>query len=94
MLQATNNWIEYLRFVCDVQSVIMLRLARFTRGGPEVDREAQQMIAEKFDALLEAEAAMADAFAHSEVFAAAERAYSPLRQRVHANSQRLLGLAA
>ncbi len=94
MFQSTNNWIEYLRFACEVQSVILLRLARFAQGGPDVDQEAQRMIAEKFDALVEAEAAMADALVHGEVLAVAERAYAPVRQRVHANSLRLLGLAA
>jgi hypothetical protein len=38
---------------------------------------------------------MADAFAHGEVpMVAAERAYAPVRERVHANNCRLMATAA
>jgi hypothetical protein len=49
------------------------------------------MIAEKIDAFADAEVALLNALAHGEGFAiAAERAYLPVRWRVHANSHRLL----
>jgi thioesterase domain-containing protein len=95
MLQSSNVWIEFMRFACEVQSVVLMRLVRLSQGGPGAGLEAQRMVAEKFDALAEAEAAMADAFAHGEVpMVAAERAYAPVRERVHANNCRLMATAA
>ncbi len=94
MPESSNNWAEYVRFVCEVQGVILMRLLRFSQGGPDAGLEAHRMIAEKFVALAEAEVAMADALVHGEVFMAAERAYAPVRQRVHANSCRLSLAAA
>jgi thioesterase domain-containing protein len=95
MLEASNSWIEFVRFVCEAQSVILMRLVRLSQGGADASLEAQRMVAEKFDALAEAEAAMADALAHGEaLMVAAERAYAPVRQRVHANSCRLMAPAA
>jgi hypothetical protein len=92
--ESSNDWVEFVRFTCEVQSVILLRVLRLAQGGPGANVEAFRMIAEKFDALAEAEAAMADAFAHGEVLmVAAERAYAPVRRRVHANNERLAGAA-
>jgi hypothetical protein len=86
---------EFMRFACEVQSVILMRLVRLAQGGPSASVEAQRMVAEKFDALAEAETAMADALAHGEdLMAAAEHAYEPVRERVHANNCRLLATAA
>ncbi len=91
MLDAMNAWIESARFVCEVQGVVSMRLARIAQGGPEAVAEAHQMIAEKFDALAEAEAAISKALSDGEGFAVAvERAYAPVRERVGANSRRLL----
>jgi hypothetical protein len=95
VLEASNSWIEFVRFSCEVQSVILMRLVRLSQGGPRAGLEAQWMIAEKFAALAEAEAAMADALVHGEeLMVAAERAYAPVRERVHANSYRLAHPAA
>jgi hypothetical protein len=86
-----NGWIESVRFACEVQGVISMRLARLAQGGPQATMEAQQMIAEKMDAFVEAEAAITKALADGEGFmVAVERAYEPVRQRVGANSRRLL----
>jgi hypothetical protein len=86
-----NGWIESVRFACEVQGVISMRLARLAQGGPQAAMEAHQMIAEKMDAFVEAEAAITKALADGEGFmVAAERAYAPVRQRVGANSRRLL----
>lgn len=90
MLATWNAWIESVRFACEVQGVIAMRLARLARGGPQAELEAHLMVAEKFDALADAEAAMAEALCDGEGFmVAAERAYAPVRRRVCANSNRL-----
>lgn len=95
VLEAVDAWIEFVRFSCEVQSVILMRLVRLAQGGPRARREARAMVAEKFDALAESETALADALAHGEaLMIAAERAYDPLRQRVHANNCRLARTAA
>ena len=89
-----NGWIECVRFACEVQGVISMRLARLAQGGPEAAMEAQQMIAEKIDAFVESDAAITKALTDGEGFmVAAERAYAPVRRRVWANSQRLLHAA-
>jgi hypothetical protein len=90
-----NDWLETLRFACEVQSVISLRLLRLCQGGPQAAAEAHTMIAEKLDALADAEAALLRALANGESFmTAAERACEPMRKRVHANSRRLLHATA
>lgn len=90
MLQSSNAWIEFVRFACEVQSVILLRFVRLAQGGPRAGREAHRMMAEKFDALAEAEAAMVHALTHGEeLLVAAKCGYVPVRQRVHTNSHRL-----
>ena len=95
MLPISDVWMEFARFACEVQSVIAMRLVRIAQGGPTAGLEAQRMIAEKFDALVEAEAAMGDALVHGEeLMVAAERAYEPVRERVHANNRRLMAEAA
>jgi hypothetical protein len=81
-----------LRFACEVQSVVSLRLLRMAQGGPQVaaEAEAELMIAEKIAAFADAEAAIAQALCAGEGFmVAAERGYAPLRQCVGANSSRL-----
>jgi hypothetical protein len=90
MLASIKAWIETLRFACEVQGVVSMRLARLAQGGPQAELEARRMIAEKFDAFVDVEAAIATALAHGEgLSAAADRAYAPVRRRVHANSRRL-----
>lgn len=90
MLESMNAWIESVRFACEVQSVISMRLMRLAQGGPQAAAEAHLMIAEKIDAFTDAEVALTQALSNGEgIMAAAERAYAPLRRCVHANSGRL-----
>jgi hypothetical protein len=89
------TWIEFMLFTCEVQSVVLMRVLRLAQGGRGADVEARRMVVEKFDALAEAETAMADALLHGEeLMVAAERAYAPVRRRVHANNRRLTRAAA
>jgi len=85
-----GNWIEAVRFTCEAQGVISVRLMLFASGAPNAADEARRMIAEKIDAFSAAgkaaERALADGLG---ICAAAERAYAPLRDRVRANSVRL-----
>jgi hypothetical protein len=87
-----SNWIEAVRFTCEAQGVISARLMLFASGAPNATEEAVRMVSEKIvafaDAGIAAERALADGLG---LYAAAERAYSPLKHCVHANSGRLLG---
>jgi hypothetical protein len=89
MFEAT---IETMRFTCEAQGVISARLMLFASGSPDAADEAAQMVAEKILAFtkagIAAERAMSDGLGF---VVAAERAYSPLRDCVHANSDRLIG---
>jgi len=90
VLESWNTWIETVRFACEVQGVISMRLLRLAQGGPQAAVEAHLMIAEKFDALADAETAIAQALSDGEGFmVAAERGYAPVRRCVGANSNRL-----
>lgn len=90
MLESMNVWFESVRFVCEAQSVISMRLMFLAQGGPEAEVEARLMVSEKMTAFADAEVALASAlFAGENIMVAAERAYAPLRNRVHANSDRL-----
>ncbi|MFZ3360601.1 MAG: hypothetical protein WCA56_10575 [Xanthobacteraceae bacterium] len=87
-----SNWFEALRFTCEAQSVISARLMLFASGAPNAADEATRMIAEKIVAFADAGVAAERALANGlGVYAAAERAYAPLRHCVHANSDRLAG---
>lgn len=86
-----NNWLEAVRFTCEAQSVISARMMLFTSGTPEVVmEESAQMLTEKFlaftKAALAAEAALEGG---QSLQTAVERAYQPLKDCVHANSDRL-----
>lgn len=95
MLESVNPWVEILRFVCEVQGVISMRLVRLAQGGPQAAAEARLMVEEKVAAFADAEAALAQAlFAGEDFFVAAERAYAPVRSRVQANSSRLAHTSA
>ena len=95
MLDAWAGWLESLRFACEVQDVVAMRLARLAQGGPQAAAEADRMIAEKLDALADAEVALLDALVQGEgLMIAAARAYQPLRRRVHDNSLRLAATTA
>ena len=94
MFESFNGWFESMRFACEVQGVISMRLMRMAQGGPDAAVEANLMIAEKIDAFADAEVALAQAlFAGEGLMVAAERAYAPLRRCVGANSSRLAQLA-
>jgi hypothetical protein len=89
MIEAT---IETMRFTCEAQGVISARLMLFASGSPDAVDEAAQMVAEKVLAFSKAGIAAERALSDGLGFAvAAERAYSPLRDCVHANSDRLVG---
>ncbi len=91
MREFLDNWLETVRFACEVQDVVSMRLMRLAEGGPQAAAEAQQMVAEKLDALADAEVAILRALADGEgLMAASERAYAPVRRRVHANHRRLV----
>jgi len=91
MLESLNPWLEPLRFACEVQAVVSMRLLFLAQGGPQAEKEARLMVAEKVAAFADAEAALARAlFAGETLVVAAERAYAPVRSRVHANNDRLL----
>jgi hypothetical protein len=84
------NWLEAVRFSFEAQGVISARLMLFASGAPNAAVEAERMISEKIaafsDAHSAAERALADGLG---LYAAAERAYQPLRRCVRANSDRL-----
>jgi hypothetical protein len=91
VLESMNAWFESVRFVCEVQGVISMRLMYMAHGGPQAIAEARLMVAEKIDAFTDAEVALARALSHGDGLAVAvERAYAPVRNRVHANNDRLL----
>jgi hypothetical protein len=87
-----SNWFEAVRFTCEAQGVISARLMLFASGAPNAAEEAERMISEKILAFAEAgvaaERALTDGLG---IYVAAERAYSPLRHCVAANSNRLVG---
>jgi hypothetical protein len=90
VLESFNAWAETLRFACEVQNVISMRLLRISQGGPQAAAEAELMIAEKIEAFADSEAAIAQALSAGEgIMVAAERGYALLRRCVGANSSRL-----
>src|SRR3984957_1686040 len=87
-----GDWMEAMRFTCEAQSVISARLFLFASGAPNAVDEAAQMVTEKILAFTTAGVAAERALSDGLGFmVAAERAYSPLRDCVHANSDRLIG---
>jgi hypothetical protein len=87
-----DGWCEAVRFACEAQGVISMRLALIAEGGPQAARETHQMVAEKLSAFAEGQMAAAQALAQGEgPWVAAERAYASVRRDVHDNSCRLSG---
>ena len=85
-----SDWVEALRFACEAQGVISARLVLFASGAPNAAAEAERMVAEKITAFADAHSAAERALADGLGFyAAAERAYQPLKRCVRANSNRL-----
>ena len=95
MVEFWANWIEAVRFTCEAQGVISARLMLFASGAPNAVDEAVEMIAEKMAVFAKAGMAAEGALSEGHGFyTAAERAYSPFKVCVHANSDRLLGAAS
>ena len=89
-----TNWVEAMRFTCEAQNVISLRMLLVASGGPGSADEVVRMMSEKVDAFSMAERAATQALTDGcGISVAAERAYAPLQRSVHANSLRLLGAA-
>jgi hypothetical protein len=92
LLKLFDTWLESMRFACEMQSVISMRMMHLAQGGPHAAAEASRMIAEKIDAFAEAETVLVNALSRGEEFLiAAERSYTSVRRRVRANSRRLSG---
>jgi hypothetical protein len=91
MRNMMDDWLEAVRFTCEAQSVISARLMLFASGAPNAVDEAAAMVTEKFTAFAKAGMAAEQALEQGLGFyAAAERAFSPLKDCVHANRDRLL----
>jgi len=90
MMKFWTNWVDAVRFTCEVQSVISLRLLLLASGGSGSADEVTRMIFEKVDAFAQADIAASQAIADGcGIVVAAERAFAPLQRCVHANSLRL-----
>ena len=91
MLTLWTTWVEATRFAAEAQTVMCLRLILLASGRRNSRREAMRMVSEKLVTFANAELAAAKALADGQgPLIAAERAYAPVRRRVHANSRRLL----
>jgi hypothetical protein len=92
MVDFWANWIEAVRFSCEAQGVISARPMLFASAAPNAAVEAERMISEKIVTFAAARDAAERALAEGlGLYAAAERAYQPLRCCVSANSRRLGG---
>jgi len=86
-----NTWFDSICFACEMQAVISVRLAQ---GGPQAAAEENRMIAEKFDAFADAQAALINALAGGEGLpSAVQRSSASVRRRVRGNSYCLLSAA-
>lgn len=86
-----ENWLEAVRFTCEAQTVISARMVLLASATPDAAiEETARMVTEKFLAFakagLAAEQALQDGLG---LYAAAERAYAPVADCVHANNDRL-----
>ena len=95
MIKFWTNCYEAVRFTCEAQAVISVRLMLFASGDPNAaGGSGGRWFPRSFKFSLcygqaAAEQALADWLG---LYEAAERAYLPLRHRVHENSQRRGGL--
>jgi hypothetical protein len=86
-----TTWVEATRFVAEAQTVMLLRVILLASGRRNSRREVMRMVSEKVVTFADAELAAAKALADGQgPLVAFERAYAPVRRRVHANSHRLL----
>jgi hypothetical protein len=91
VLNLWTSWVEATRFAAEAQTVVWLRLILLASGRRHSRREAMRMVSEKLVTFADAEFAAAKALAEGHgLLVAAQRAYSPVRRRVHANNRRLL----
>ena len=86
-----SNWIEAVRFTCEAQGVISVRLMLFASGAPNAADEARRMIPKRSMPFpMPARPRSVPWLNGLGIYAAAERAYAPLGDRVRANSARLV----
>ncbi len=90
-----NPWLaitrDAARLAFDAQSVVALRLARLVRGGKKGRAEAHRMVAEKAEALMQAQAAAAKAMlAGAQAPAIMHKTIDIYGRRVRRNRRRLL----
>jgi hypothetical protein len=86
-----DNWLEAVRFTCEAQSVISARMMLLASAAPDTAvEETARMVTEKFLAFAKAGLAAEHALEQGlGLYAAVGRAYAPLADCVHANSDRL-----
>src|SRR3954468_20087993 len=73
-----DGWCEAVRFACEAQGVISMRLALIAEGGPQAAAETHQMVAEKLSAFAEGQIAAVQALAQGEgPWGAGDRAFAP-----------------
>jgi hypothetical protein len=86
-----NNWLEAVRFTCETQTVITARMMMLSSAAPDtVVEETARMVTEKFLAFAKASMAAEQALESGlGVYEAAERAFTPIADCVHANTERL-----
>lgn len=91
MYDLWTSYYEAIRFTCEAHAVMSAQFILIASGDPRAAAETCRMISEKAIAFAEvhsaAEQALADGLG---LYEAAERAYLPLCQCVHENSERLL----
>ncbi|HEX4411206.1 MAG TPA: hypothetical protein VH206_20740 [Xanthobacteraceae bacterium] len=90
-----NNWFEAVRFSCEAQTVISARLMLLSSATPDqMVEETARMVTEKFIAFAKAGRAAEEALENGlGVYEAAERAFTPIADCVHANTERLVRAA-
>ena len=92
-----NPWFtvarDAARLTVEAQSVIALRLARLSRGGAAGRKEAHRMVAEKADAMVQAQLAAAKSMMSGKHGPAlARETLGIYGRRVRSNRRRLSGL--
>ena len=74
----------------EAQSVIGLRMAKAAWGGPAAQDEAQLMVSEKAQAVMDAQVVLATSLLSGQGHLGPARAMALYRRRVKANQRRLL----
>ena len=91
-----GNWLDAVRFTYEAQTVISARLMLMGSATPDaVVEETARMVTEKFLAFTKAGLAAREALDNGlGAYAAAEHAFAPIADCVHANTERLMRTAA